>query len=565
MKLQIKTANVKKTTFDKSSTHISTLDFGRHIVSNILPVIQGDSVHSQLRQFVRLSPLAVPTYGNMKLVTRAYYVPCRLLSPLWMQFKIDQNNANSNNSLRLPYCSNADIVNFFVNGYSEIITSGIADFTIGSKNYVLLERGRVIFQLLQCLGYSINWSTDDTTEFSLMPLLAYLRVVFDICYPSRYVDYSLWSSLFYNDTYDKNTDLPIILDNLVASSYTFYENDFFAESWKSFNSATGNNPVANVNGTTYINAPDGSNTRATITPNNIAIQQNSASSTITISSYAHQLLDRLSDFALRNNLAGQRFLDQIKARFGYTTNPQDEQFAKFLGSYVDNVNIMDVTNTTQSQESELGEMAGKGYISGNGTLTYDAKEDGYILFISQIVPSYGYVQGRKPWTLDKTSYLDLYNPEFDGIGNEPLRNDIIFADYTNSTQYTNGLTNGGRPNGVFGFVPRYSTEYKRGYDFLTGDFRFNSRNVGMQSFHTFRMLEAPTSTTNALQNNLTFRQINKDYSRIFSTSFDGNKANYDHFVCYFEFGHKVSSNMKSYSEQLPFYEAEGRETTIETQ
>lgn len=565
MKLQIRTANSKKTTFDKSSTHISTLDFGRHIISNILPVIQGDSVHTQLRQFVRLSPLAVPTYGNMKLVTRSYYVPCRILSPMWMKFKINQANSNSNNALRLPYCTNADLVNFFIEGYTDTTTSGASDFQIGTTKYIFNDRGRVIFQLLQCLGYSINWSTEDTTEFTLMPLLAYLRVIYDICYPSRYVDFGMMSSLFYNDMYDKTSDLPIILDELVSASFTFYENDFYAESWKSFNSATGNNPVSNLNATTSVNVPDGSNTRATITPYNIAIQQSSASNNITLSSYGHQLLDRLSDFALRNNLAGQRFLDQIKARFGYTTNPQDDQFAKFLGSYVDNVNILDVTNTTQSAESELGEMAGKGYISGNGTLSYDVKEDGFILFISQIVPSYGYVQGRKPWTIDKRSYLDLYNPEFDGIGNEPIRNDVLFADYKTSGTYSNGQTNGGKPNGVFGYAPRYATEYKRGFDFLTGDFRLDSRNVGMQSFHTFRLLKAPIDASTKLANSLDFRKINNDYSRIFSTSFDGNKTNYDHFVCYFEFGHKVASNMKSYSEQLPFYEDEGRETTIETQ
>ena len=82
----------------------------------------------------------------------------------------------------------------------------------------------------------------------------------------------------------------------------------------------------------------------------------------------------------------------------------------------------------------------------------------------------------------------------------------------------------------------------------------------MDSFHTFRMLNLPSST-NPLTNSLSFRQIGNEYDRMFSQSFSGSNTQFDHFVCYFEFDIKVASEMKSYSESLPFYEDEGRIVT----
>ena len=141
---------------------------------------------------------------------------------------------------------------------------------------------------------------------------------------------------------------------------------------------------------------------------------------------------------------------------------------------------MDVTSNVSNSETTMGEQAGKGYISGDGKLNYDVKEDGIILFLTKLVPSYGYVQGRKPWTIRKPNFFSLYNPEFDGLGNEAVRNDALFADYKSKAIYESGQDYGGRPNGVFGFAQRYTFGYKSGHDYLAGDFRLSSRNVGLE-------------------------------------------------------------------------------------
>ena len=562
MKLTFKTANGKKTTFDKSSTHISTLDFGRWLPSQILPVRRGDNVHVRLNQFVRLAPLAVPTYGNIKLMTRSYFVPYRLLTPNWYDF-VQNDSALTDLSNRMPWCTNDDLYNILLTNSQTPSSGASADFADDSnKPHILTAKGRLLYQMFLSLGYGINFTTKDKTEFDALPLLALLRVMYDIEYPTRFVSKLSWNEIFNLTMYDHGTDWQVIVEMIDTLTATFYESDFFVNSWESFNSANSRNPIQYNGSTLIVNDPSDSKMQVHVTKDATTVVSNSGSSSgqNTITSYGHKLLDSLSDFALRNNIAGRRYLDFIRAHFGYTTSPEQDQFTKFLGSYISNVNIMDVTSNVSNTQTTMGEQAGKGFISGDGKLNYDVNEDGIILFLTKLVPSYGYVQGRKPWTIRKPNFYSLYNPEFDGIGNEAVRNDALFADFKSTQTYDNGQSYGGRPNGVFGFAPRYTFGYKIGHDYLTGDFRLSSRNVGMDSFHTFRMIAIPTSKT-PLENHIEFRQIGNEYDRMFSQSFSGSGVSYDHFVCYFEFDIKVSSEMKSYSESLPFYEEEGRTVT----
>lgn len=563
MKLTFKTANGKKTTFDKSSTHISTLDFGRWLPSQILPVRRGDNVHARINQFVRLAPLAVPTYGNIKLMTRSYYVPYRLLTPNWYDF-VQNDSASNNISDHMPWCTNADLYNI-IKTYSDSRQEGQSyDFKDSNEGLWLMStKARTLYQMFLSLGYGINFTPNDDTEFDLLPLLAVLRVMYDIEYPTRFVDKRSWNEIFNLDKYDHGTDWQIIVEMIDTLTSTFYESDFFVNTWGNFNSPNGRNPIQYNANVFSVDDPSSSGGRVNVLPGNTNYNRQipeQATTLSTLTSYGHKLLDSLSDFALRNNIAGRRYLDFIRAHFGYTTSPEQDQFTKFLGSYVSNVNIMDVTSNVTNNDTTMGEQAGKGYISGDGKLNFDVKEDGIILFLTKLAPSYGYVQGRKPWTIRKPNFFSLYNPEFDGIGNEAVRNDALFADYKSTAEYGAGYSNGGRPNGVFGFAPRYTFGYKIGHDYLTGDFRLPSRNVGMDSFHTFRILKAPSSS-NQLANSISFRQIGNEYDRMFSQSFSGSNVSFDHFVCYFEFDIKVASEMKSYSESLPFYEEEGRTVT----
>lgn len=588
-KINFKTAFGKKNGFDRSSMHITTLDFGKPNVSNIFSVNKGDSVHVNLNQFMRLSPLAVPTYGNIKLTTRAFFVPNRILTPNWQAF-YSQSLAETYKVL--PYFTLESLWNYFVNSSAGLLLESTAenyDFKATTTDvvvqyYTLTDKGRFFYQILLGLGYSFSPvsfnSSPSLKNFkqSFLPLLAYLRIYNDVLYPSRFLSSSYFGDLFVLNQFDENTDAEIIFDAFAQTLFVPYENDFFCNTWASFNSPNGlTNGFSNQVGDVYL--PDLSAQKsddltsgtsgALVVDNSGTFARVGSSSdsgvTYTLSSYGHRLLDSLSDFVLRNNLAGSRFLDYVKAHFGYTTDSERINYAQFLGSYVSNSNIMDVTSTAETLSSNngdvLGAQAGKGYINGQGRLSFDVPEVGFIIFISYLSPSYGYYQGQKPWCAYKESRLDYYNPDFDNIGNEPIPHCALVGSSTTASELIRG--NNTAFTTVFGFAPRYSFEYKNGHDFLTGDFRCLSRNKGLDSFHTFRNITYHKGTSNILSNNLSFHAIDNQYDRIFSTSFNNSDKTYDHFIGYFQFSIKVYSNMRSISESLPFYEDEGKNVSMD--
>lgn len=590
-KISFKTALSKKTGFDRSSMHITTLDFGKPNVSNIFSVNKGDSVHVNLNQFMRLSPLAVPTYGNIKLITRSFFIPNRILTPNWQAF-YSQSLSESYKSL--PSFSMKTLWDYFIGSSGLVTTEGAnstnRDFYVRASSsnpalyFLLTDKGRFFYQILLGLGYIIYPLNDDSSTSmknlrqSFLPLLAYLRIYNDVLYPSRFLNSSYFGDLFVLNQFDESTDSQIIFDAFEQTLFVPYENDFFCNCWASFNSPNGlTNGFDNTSGGKWIDDLSNDTGKSANETASVSINKNGTfvslgtsaeikgSGVYTLSSYGHRLLDAVSDFVLRNNLAGSRFLEYVKAHFGYTSDSERLNYAQFLGSYVSNSNIMDVTSTAETLSSNsgdvLGAQAGKGYISGDGKLSFDVPEVGFILFISYVVPSYGYYQGMKPWCSEKKDRLDFYTTEFDSLGNEaiPFSSVIGCSDDISNL----GATDGSISSTVFGFAPRYAFEYKNGHDFLTGDFRCPSRSKGLDSFHTFRHLSFKYPNGKHIVNDISFHSVDNQYNRIFSSNFVSKSGSYDHFIGYFQFNIKVYSNMRSISDSLPFYEDDGKAVTLE--
>lgn len=579
MKLNIKTAlKAKKNPFPIDTFHLTTLDFGRTIVSNIFEMEQGESVKGKFSQFFRLQPLAVPTYGNARIVTRAFCVPFRVVTRNWDNFFSD--SGDSTLPKEQPFVTNDKIVTFFLfSGYNlatEVNVGSRADVTMYSQSsdvqlaFNFTEKGRWLFQILQGLGYSINWTTDDKTAFELRPLLAFMRCCYDYLYPSRWINGLGIGHLFDLDVYE-DADIEIILEACINLLYVPYVQDNYNAAWLNFNSPTGATyDIDNLGVNGY--SPSGSFsdlTRVTNSTDGVDYRQKEGLSTSPLSAYGLRLLQSVSDIVTRDNIAGKRFFERMKGMFGFVTQEQKHSYSQFLKSYNHSVNLMDVTATTGTDSQLLGEQAGKGYVTGDDSFSFEAKEHCYIIFITQVMPSIGYYQGRKPWTIYRDSRFKYYRPELDSLGMQPLRNDELFADYdvthspmTPPEAWADFLAKGGKPNGVFGFVPRY-LEFKKGYDFVTGDFRLNSRNVGRDSYHTMRILPQPSSE-NPLSNNSKFNRVSDEYTRIFAADPTNEAgAKFDHFIGYFSFAFTKYSNKLSISESTALFNKSGRDVTLD--
>lgn len=497
-KISIKIASKGNNNFDLSSNHITTTDFGQIQVSNFLPVIPNDKIRCSLFSEARFAPMVVPTFMDVKLITRSFYVPMSAIYQPFEYFYTDKQDASVFKTL--PSCTNNSLASYFTNslyGLTYHASDGMSydfQFVAGgvTYKYILTEKGRLFLKLIQSLGYSINWSSSDTTSFSLLPLLAFARVCYDYVYPSQYLDglgltayFKISSSSDYSALLG-SSDLQYVFFEKVCNLLTLpYKQDYFTASWKNLS----------VPGTSSQSVTVNSASGQVLQSSSFADPRTLIQSTggaENISQIQLNLLSRFYDFITRNNIVGTRYADQLFARFGIGSRKSDPDMSQFIGQHIQPINVIDVTAMSASQGQELGELAGKAYLQGKGNLfSFDSVDEfGYIISLSFIMPEIGYYQGRKRWTT-QFGRFDFVHPEFD-MQMRAVRNDELFADFKSPTEYSDGSTYGGNPSNRFSFAPNYS-EFKKGDDYLTGDFRVASLSRNLDSYHLMRDLNTPSS------------------------------------------------------------------------
>lgn len=569
-KMSMRTASRSKANkFDLSSTHVLTQTFGQYRVTNYLPCVPGDKFNISYQQFTRLAPLVVPTFGNFKIKTYAFFVPYRVVwrgFESWYSESVDNSVYTSgSNKIRIRVISSIFAGAGITPG---IVTNGSStnyDICVSTSNtdtigyYRLTNKGRLLINILRGLGYNFPFAVGSSTGFHEkfldgLPLLVFCRVLYDWLYPSVYVQQQGFGSIFDNNLTEMNQGQLLKMVDLI---FCAYDNDYFTSSWLDFNS-----PAAGYNASeVQVDSADGQNVIISDKDSVSAIPgQDSA-----LTSAGLRMLQSLSDYVTRNNIVGSRFFERVKARFGFTTQEQRHDFSSFLKVWSDDVNLMDVTATTSTASQNLGEQAGKGVSNGNGSLHFTANEHGALIFLSQIVPSIGYVQGMKPWCNYVSSPKEWYTPEFDNVGNQPIPNSELFNDYMSNPQGSK-VQLYWRMDGVFGFAPRYS-QYKHGQDFLTGDFIFKDRNVGSEAYHTFRLFDGPTSSnveTFGIANDAEFRRVDSQYNRVFAVDPQNEGSSvYDHFFTIMRFNVVAYRHMLSISESIPLFDKSGRDTSFD--
>ncbi len=541
---------------------ITTNDFGFCLPIFAREVIPGDQWHLDISSFLRLSPLSVPTYASIRQTVRAFYVRFSSVWLPWNDFYAGRpyvNNGVSYNFDTVPQIENSQIVDFFAKNSTEV-TSGTSDFEAivrVSQNDEVIKQFRFkddyrrMYSLLLNLGYKINWViwspnnqyVSDNTSFSLLPILCYLRAYYDYYLPSRYTNTSSLRQIFDKVSYDAE-DLQKILGYVRDTLYCNFDSDYFTASWLNPNS-----PLTQSS-SQYI-FKDVSISNSFVAPSNLQTPElNTGLKSQRISVLSQDSLNLLNaayNWVVRQGLAGQRYFEQIFAQYGIKLPNILTRRCEFLGSTTSSVMTQDVTSTASTQVGDtvtaLGDYAGKGHAASQGSnIKLDANDYGMIICIHNIIPDGGYVQGRNREVMHLSRY-DYFQPEFDCVGMQAVRNDELFAMGDSGAE----ITSEHQPNGVFGFLPRYS-EYRRPYDNLSGDFVIASRNTGLNSYHSFRIFDPTELSQSFPSNDLSFRQIspNKEKELPFSRIFNLTDDSYDHFICVFNIDAKVFRYMRTF-------------------
>ena len=110
-KISIKQASKYRTPFDLSSPHITTTDFGQIQVTNFLPVVPNDKFNINVYSEARCAPMVVPTFMDVELVHRCFYVPMSAIYPAFESFYLHRLDGGA---LILPYIQNDELCRFII-------------------------------------------------------------------------------------------------------------------------------------------------------------------------------------------------------------------------------------------------------------------------------------------------------------------------------------------------------------------------------------------------------------------------------------------------------------------
>lgn len=294
-KFNVKVAAEKPSKFSMPKSVVMTHDFGTITPIECKLMVPGDKFKADVSHFTRLMPMPSPTFGKVDVITRAFFVPARVLFKDWKEF-ISNNlvaggSSTSQGNLSSSICPTSNVQSFI----RSFISSGLglatklqsstnADFKLSilklsgstftnvEEYYKLTYRGRVVLSLLHGLGYNIpfvdfeGFEGLNSTQYnslsssfkgiylrgvqklSLLPLLSFLRFYIDWVVPSRFVNNHLTllqglravyrddTSFQYLENYyevDKRQYTSSLIVKLLQFPTSYLEDDFFTSAFSS--------------------------------------------------------------------------------------------------------------------------------------------------------------------------------------------------------------------------------------------------------------------------------------------------------------------------------------------
>ncbi len=587
-------ATAKKNKFDLSKRHICTSDFGVLKSIDCRLYIPGDDFSFKVSQFTRLMPMPVPTYGNIKSITRCFVVPINTVMTNFDEFlsgNLSSTGAGFSNLSNpvVPYISTANLVSCFLDvnlnlvesvtpivdgtpltGFDTIIRDGQTSF----KGVRYSWLGRKIVAWLNGLGLNWRWSTyeSDRTNISVLPLLCWWKFYLDWIVPARFVNDFAYqrSTLGIAYTSANGNFFTVVCNNLPENLIKFlipvscyYSDDYFTNAFaKSYGSelerVNSDFGIYNISGQ-LVDSDSSGFDYAGIGDDDVPSILNSGGSSsdnAKINYFTLQSLGALQVLINRGKLAGSKIQDYLLTTYGLRPSDDVLHLSKYIGCHRNTIQIGDIkaTATTdatvggQIKTTYLGQFAGQA-IGGNvDTFKFGGfEEHSYIFITNELSLDPSYTQGLHHEFTALNRY-QFYDPTFDGFGvtQIPFRElgaDVDFSTFLNGK--LNWLPAQDKP---FGYQPVYG-EFKTSFDIVSGDFRCGSLNTGLDSWYLNRKIDADYIENNGDYINRKFCEQVSDsnsYDRIFQIANNDS----DHFYSVFDIECTAYRHMVSLTDAL---------------
>lgn len=212
---------------------------------------------------------------------------------------------------------------------------------------------------------------------------------------------------------------------------------------------------------------------------------------------------------------GARYPEILMSTFGVRPRDARLQRPECMGRVSFPLQISEVLQTSEgTSDSPQGNMSGRGIAYGRGRYIHVFAEEHCLLhaYIS-IMPRASYQQGL-PKRLTKFDKFDYYWPQFDALGEQPIKDRELFYDFDHSWNDEN--TN----DHDFGYQQRFC-EYKAFFNEVHGDFK----TQGLNSWHMGRVFSSAPGL------NASFINYETELDSLNQRVFASGATNRSHLLC----------------------------------
>lgn len=450
----------KRNKFNMSYAHKTTVAMGTLVPTLLQECVPGDTFSIRTDNLIRFQPLVTPVMHEMNVFMHYFFVPNRIVFPLWEDF------------------ISADLSKQNPPAWPHFNLSGTA-----------VNKG----ELLNYLGLPIKSANAGNLFVSAIPAAGYQAI-----WNEYYRDQNLQPEFNYTLTAGQNSIGPSI-GGIRSLRRRAWQHDYFTASlpFQQKGPAVGipvdiegeipvrtnrtgsPNPYSqwanNLTGDTHnIRSANQLTDNPAVGPDYLygVFTPSSVSSVGTINDLRTAL--RLQEFFEKAARGGSRYVEQLLVHFGVRSSDKRLQRPEFIGGSMSPVIISEVLQTSSTDStSPQANMAGHGISAGRGkSVKYYCEEHGYIFGIMSIMPKTGYMQGvDRHWF--RTSWDEYMFPTFAHLGEQPVYNKELY------------LANDNLNDEVFGYLPRY-TEYRYNPSRSSGEMADTLKNWHLDRFFTNR-------------------------------------------------------------------------------
>lgn len=453
---QVENTRLRSNIFDLTHDKKLSGKFGLLMPIQCIDLVPGDSFTLKSSAMVRLAPTIAPVMHRMNVYIHHFFVPNRILWENWENF-ITGGKDGMDNSVH-PYVTidlfneaQGTLTDYFGLPIGADVHALAASREVNALPFAAYQAIFEEYYNDQNVGTTVDYELTDGDNTSLPGLLNIRKRSWQHDYLTSALP---WTQRGPEAMLPLNGQADVLLDypNLqatdrVVSVDPVTGNPMFAQGWDGQTTAELHDAASGF--------------PMVIDPNGTLVTDLTTATGTTIIELRRAM--KLQEWLEKNARGGSRYTEVIKVHFGVDSSDKRLQRPEYIGGSRTPIKVSEVLNTSATQGTPQGSMAGHGVSVGGGQrFSYRAEEHGYIISIMSVMPETAYQQGI-PRHFLRNDKFDYYWAEFAHIGEQAVYNDEVFVKGVQDE--TAGLA-------PWGYTPRYS-EYKFIPNTVHGDFRFS--------------------------------------------------------------------------------------------